>query len=143
MRVIVAFCRQKLEHRRYIDAAQRAMDARIAVTLRQTLFSLIIHMSTGIGRAAAWTVGGLLALAGKLTVGDLTIVLSYIDKVYDPLETIAYTYSGWQDQFASLRASYGLLDTVPDIDEPADLAHLPPGWLDDLGLARRGLERQR
>ena len=22
------------------------------------------------------------------------------------------------------------LDTVPDIDEPADLVHLPPGWLD-------------
>jgi len=126
MRVIVAFCRQKLEHKRYIDAAQRAMDARIAVTLRQTLFSLIIHMSTGIGRAAAWTVGGLLALAGKLTVGDLTIVLSYIDKVYDPLETIAYTYSGWQDQFASLRASYGLLDTVPDIDEPADPKQVEP-----------------
>jgi len=186
MRVIVAFCRQKLEHRRYIDAAQRAMDARVAVTLRQTLFSLmihmstgigrasawtvggllalagkltvgdltivlsyidaaqramdarvavtlrqtlfslVIHMSTGIGRASAWTVGGLLALAGKLTVGDLTIVLSYIDKVYDPLETIAYTYSGWQDQFASLRASFGLLDTVPDIGEPADPQQVDP-----------------
>ncbi|MFM7207877.1 MAG: ABC transporter ATP-binding protein [Planctomycetaceae bacterium] len=126
MRVIVAFCRQKLEHKRYIDAAQQAMDARLAVTLRQTLFSLVIHMSTGIGRAAAWTAGGLLALAGKLTVGDLTIVLSYIDKVYDPLETIAYTYSGWQDQFASLRASYGLLDTVPEIAEPATPRRIEP-----------------
>lgn len=126
MRVIVAFCRQKLEHRRYIDATQRAMDARVGVTLRQTLFSLAVHMSTGVGRAAAWTVGGLLALAGKLTVGDLTIVLSYIDKVYDPLETIAYTYSGWQDQFASLRASFGLLDTVPDIAEPLSPVKVDP-----------------
>ncbi len=126
MRVIVAFCRQKLEHRRYIDAAQKSMDARIGVTVRQTLFSLVIHMSTGIGRALAWTAGGLLALAGKLSVGDLTIVLSYIDKVYDPLETIAYTYSGWQDQFASLRASYGLLDTKPDIAEPAQPRQVEP-----------------
>ena len=117
MRVIVAFCRQKLEHHRYIDSAQRAMDARLGVTVRQTLFSLVVRMSTGIGRAVAWTFGGLLALAGKLTVGDLTIVLTYIDKVYDPLETIAYTYSDWQDQFANLRASFGLLDTKPDIAE--------------------------
>ena len=117
MRVIVAFCRQKLEHQRYIDAAQRSMDARLAVTVRQTFFSLVIHLSTGIGRAVAWTFGGLLALAGKLTVGDLTIVLTYIEKVYDPLETIAYTFSQWQDQFASLRASFGLLDTKPDIAE--------------------------
>ena len=125
MRVIVAFCRQKLEHRRYIDAAQTAMDARLGVTIRQTFFSLVIHLSTGIGRAVAWTFGGLLALAGKLTVGDLTIVLSYIDKVYDPLETITYTYSGWQDQFASLRAAYELLDTKPDVAEPPRPVALP------------------
>ncbi len=118
MRVIVAFCRQPLEHRRYLDATQVSMNARLGVTIRQTLFSLVVTMSTGIGRAAAWTFGGLLALAGKLTVGDLTIVLSYIDKVYDPLETIAYTYSGWQDQFANLRAAFGLLDTKPDIADP-------------------------
>ena len=125
MRVIVAFCRQPLEHARYVDATQVSMKARLGVTLRQTLFSLVVRMSTGIGRAAAWTFGGLLALAGKLTVGDLTIVLSYIDKVYDPLETIAYTYSGWQDQFANLRAAFGLLDTKPDIADPPHPVALP------------------
>jgi len=125
MRVIVAFCRQKLEHRRYMDAAQKSMNARLGVTLRQTFFSLVVSLSTGIGRAAAWAFGGLLALAGKLTIGDLTIVLSYIDKVYDPLEAIAYTFSGWQDQFASLRAAFGLLDRKPDIAEIADPVVLP------------------
>jgi ATP-binding cassette subfamily B protein len=118
MRVIVAFCRQPLEHHRYVDATEVSMKARLDVTVRQTLFSLVVRMSTGVGRAAAWTFGGLLALAGKLTVGDLTIVLSYIDKVYDPLETITYTYSGWQEQFANLRASFNLLDTEPDIADP-------------------------
>ena len=34
------------------------------------------------------------------------------------------------------------LPAVADIDVPADLVHLPPGWLDNLGLAPRGLERQ-
>lgn len=125
MRVIVAFCRQPLEHGRYLDATNVSMKARLGVTVRQTFFSLVVSMSTGIGRAAAWTFGGLLALAGKLTVGDLTIVLSYIDKVYDPLETIAYTYSGWQDQFANLRASFGLLDTKPDIADPPQPVSLP------------------
>jgi ABC-type multidrug transport system fused ATPase/permease subunit len=95
------------------------MNARLGVTIRQTLFSLVVQMATGIGRAFAWTFGGLLALSGRLTIGDLTIVLSYIDKVYDPLETLAYTYSGWQDQFASLRAAYGLLDQRPAIADPA------------------------
>ena len=30
------------------------------------------------------------------------------------------------------------LPPVPDIDEPADLAHLPPGWLDDLATMQAG-----
>ena len=34
------------------------------------------------------------------------------------------------------------LPPVADIDKPADLVHLPPGWLEELGLASRGLERQ-
>ena len=34
------------------------------------------------------------------------------------------------------------LPPVADIDEPADLVHLSPGWLDDLGLAGLGPERQ-
>ncbi|MBU6276195.1 MAG: ABC transporter ATP-binding protein/permease [Planctomycetes bacterium] len=117
LRVIVAFGREGLEHRRYVDAAQRAMDARLGVTVRQTLFSLVVRLSTGIGRAVAWTFGGLLALAGRITVGDLTIVLSYIDQVYEPLETITYTYTGWQDQLVNLAASFRLLDTPPDIAE--------------------------
>lgn len=34
------------------------------------------------------------------------------------------------------------LPAVADIDEPADLVHLPPGWLDGLDLASRVQERQ-
>ena len=33
------------------------------------------------------------------------------------------------------------LPPVADIDEPADLVHLPPGWLDGLGAAADGAAR--
>jgi hypothetical protein len=32
------------------------------------------------------------------------------------------------------------LPAVADVDEPADLAHLPPGWIDGLALAHRATE---
>ena len=50
-----------------------------------------------------------------------------------------------EDTRERLRAAgmqWAELPPVADIDEPADLVHLPPGWLDDLGLAGQGLERQ-
>lgn len=37
-----------------------------------------------------------------------------------------------QQRIAALNWSLALLEPLPDIDEPADLAHLPVGWLDGL-----------
>ena len=50
-----------------------------------------------------------------------------------------------EDTRERLRAAgvrWAELPAVADIDEPADLVHLPPGWLDGLDLASRVQERQ-
>ena len=50
-----------------------------------------------------------------------------------------------QDTRERLRAAgvrWAELPAVADIDEPADLVHLPPGWLDGLDLASRVREQQ-
>ena len=50
-----------------------------------------------------------------------------------------------EDTRERLRAAgvrWAELPAVADIDEPADLVHLPTGWLDGLCLASQGLERQ-
>ena len=50
-----------------------------------------------------------------------------------------------EDTRERLRAAgvrWGELPAVADIDEPADLVHLPPGWLDGLDLASRVREQQ-
>lgn len=38
-----------------------------------------------------------------------------------------------RDRLRAAGARWAELPAVADIDEPADLAHLPPGWLDSLG----------
>jgi len=51
-----------------------------------------------------------------------------------------------EDTRERLRAAgvrWAELPPVADIDEPADLRHLPPGWLDGLGLAGRTREQPR
>ena len=50
-----------------------------------------------------------------------------------------------EDTRERLRAAgvrWAELPAVADIDEPADLVHLPPGWLDGLDLASRVREQQ-
>jgi ATP-binding cassette, subfamily B, bacterial len=117
LRVIVAFGRESYEHRRFRDQGTRALDARVKLTVRQTLFSLAVNMITAIGTALVLGVGAYKALGRQLTGGDLLVVLSYLGSVYRPLETISYTVGALQDQIVSLRIAYELLDTELEIKD--------------------------
>jgi ABC-type multidrug transport system fused ATPase/permease subunit len=119
LRVIVAFGREDHEHRRFRNQGERAVDARVRVTVKQTLFSLAVNMTTALGTALVLGYGAYQALSGKLQVGQLVVVLAYLAAVYTPLETISFTIGTLQERFVALQATFGLLDTVPEIrDKP-------------------------
>lgn len=120
LRVIVAFGREPYEFRRFRKQAEHAVDARIKVTVKQTLFSLVVNMTTAVGTALVLGFGAFRALEGHITIGELLIVLGYIAAIYTPLETISTTIGQLQDQFVSLRMAFGLLDTEPEIRDAPD-----------------------
>src|SRR6267142_5459520 len=51
LRVIVAFGRETYEHRRFRDQSKRAIDARLRLTMRQTLFAMAVDIITATGTA--------------------------------------------------------------------------------------------
>jgi ABC-type multidrug transport system fused ATPase/permease subunit len=83
--------------------------------VRQALFSLVVNMTTAVGSALVLGLGAYHVLHGRLSVGQLLVVIAYIAAVYKPLETISYTIGTLQNKFVSLEAAFGLLDTVPEI----------------------------
>jgi ATP-binding cassette subfamily B protein len=115
MRVIVAFGRESHEFRRFRDQGKQAVDARVKVTVRQTLFSLVVNTTTAAGTAAVMGYGAYQILQGQMTGGELLVVLSYVASIYGPLEAISTTIGSFQDRFISLEYAYQVLDTVPDI----------------------------
>ncbi|MCE9610763.1 MAG: ABC transporter ATP-binding protein/permease [Chthoniobacter sp.] len=120
LRVIVAFGREPHEYGRFRRQGERAVTARIALTLRQTLFGLAVNMITAIGTALVLGYGGYLAVQGQLTAGQLTVVIAYVAAIYGPLEAISTTIGSLQDQFVSLRMAFELLDTQPEIQDAPD-----------------------
>ena len=117
LRVIVAFGREDHEYHRFREQSSRAVRSRVDLTVRQTLFSLAVNMTTAMGTAAVLGYGAYRGLQGQLTGGDLTVVLFYIAAVYKPLEAISYTLGSLQDKFVSLRIAFDLLDSVPEVRE--------------------------
>lgn len=132
LRVIVAFGREHYEYRRFREQGERALDARVNLTVRQTLFSLAVNMTTAVGTALVLGLGALHVIEGRLTVGQLLVVLSYIAAVYQPLQSISTTVGGLQDELISVQMAFGLLDTQPDVKDSPDAV--------DIGRARGHLE---
>ena len=125
MRVIVAFGREEHEHRRFRQQTSKAVAERVRVTVRQTLFSLVVNMITAIGSSLVLGLGAYHVIQGRLTIGGMLVVISYIAAVYKPLETISYTLGSLQNRFVNLQITFELLDTEPDIRDAPHARILP------------------
>ena len=115
LRVILAFGREDHELRRFRASTRRAVDARVAVTVRQTLFSLAVNTTTATGTSLVLGYGAYRVLQGQLTLGSLLVVLAYVAGVYRPIEAISTTVGSLQDHVANLREVFGVLEAEPDI----------------------------
>ena len=120
LRVIAAFGRERHEHKRFRSQAEQAVDARIDVTVRETLFSLAVNVSTAVGTALVLGFGAWHVLQGKLSAGELLVVMSYVAAIYQPLEQITGTMANLQEQFIGMRMALDLLDTEPEIKDAPD-----------------------
>ena len=74
-------------------------------------------MTTAIGTALVLGYGAYHALQGRLSVGQLLVVMTYVAAVYKPLEAISTTIGSLQDQIVSLQITFDLLDTEPEIQD--------------------------
>jgi ABC-type multidrug transport system fused ATPase/permease subunit len=123
--IVSAFGREDHELSRFRQQSAQTLRARVGITTRQTFFSLCVNMTTATGTALVLGFGSYQALRGRLTPGDLLVVLSYVAAVYKPLEAISYTLGSLQDNLVGLRMGFHILDTKPLIQEVPGAEALP------------------
>jgi ATP-binding cassette subfamily B protein len=117
LRVIVAFGRENHEYHRFRKQGEHAVNARVKLTVRQTLFTLGVNSTTAAGTALVLGFGAFHVMQGKLTVGQLLVIMAYIAAVYTPLEAISTTVGSLQEVFVSLKIAFDLLDTKTEVKE--------------------------
>jgi ATP-binding cassette, subfamily B, bacterial len=120
MRVIVAFGRERHEWLRFRKQGEQAVAARVDLTVRQTMFSLMVTMTTAVGSSLVLGFGAYSVLKHRLSPGELLVAMGYVASLYSPLEQISNTVSGLQMQFITLRGALKLLDTDKEIHETPD-----------------------
>src|SRR5690606_32397633 len=125
LRVIVDFCRAPYEYMRFRRQGESAVAARVALTVQQTAFSLMVNTATAGGTALVLWIGAHRVLDGRLSVGDLLVLTSYIASVYQPLEAISTTVTNMREKMVGLRSALSLLDRVPEVREAPNAVRLP------------------
>jgi ATP-binding cassette, subfamily B, bacterial len=134
LRVIVSFGREDHEHRRFREQGQIAVDERVKLTVGQSLYTLGVQTATAAGTSVVLGIGAWHVLQGKITIGELLVVMTYIASVYQPLEQISTTIGTIHEELVQLDGSLALLDTDPEVVEKPDAI--------DLGRAMGGVSAQ-
>ena len=131
MRVLTAFCRERFEHAVFLRNGERGLEARVRLTVRQTLFLMVVNTITVGGTAAVLGYSVHLAVNDKLSVGSVYVILAYVHNLMGPLEHLTGHISHLQVEFVNLRVTRKLLDIPIEIDERPGAIELPPtqGWL--------------
>jgi subfamily B ATP-binding cassette protein MsbA len=89
MRVVKAYGRQQLEEEHLKAASQAAVEAALKARRVKSLLSPIVAIVVALCTAFVLYRGTLLILAGTMTIGGLTVFLSYLSKFFKPVQDLA------------------------------------------------------
>ena len=117
LRVVKAFGREDHEQERFVYQSHAGMGVRLRLAFAEGAFGLLLNVITATGTALVLFIGVRSVLDGRLTLGELLIVLSYLTQLYGPLATIGDTVARLQASLASMHRAFELLDEVPDVVE--------------------------
>ncbi len=120
LRVVKAFAQERREQRRFVDQASEEVRANVELVRLQGALYTLVGLTLGAGMACALYLGVLHVQQGRLTLGELTIVMTYLAQLYRPLETLSKNLSQLQQSVAGAERAFALLDQLPEVGDRAD-----------------------
>jgi ABC-type multidrug transport system fused ATPase/permease subunit len=120
IRTIQAFAREEDEVRRFGVGTAQSVDANLRMTKAQVMSSFVVGLITAAGTVAMIWVGGQRVLAGRLSVGELLVFISYVGMLYGPMSTISGIAAAIQGALTPFRRVVEILETKPTIRDAPD-----------------------
>ena len=117
VRVVKAFAQEDREQQRYVTHARRNLKEQIRLSLVGGSFGLIVGVCIAAGTAAVLFMGARQVQAGRISLGDLILVMSYLALLYTPLQTVSKSAASLQGSLVSAERVFELLDQAPEVIE--------------------------
>lgn len=125
IRAVQAFGREQYESERFRSKANDSLLASLRLTVLQTTSQAIVGLVLAVGTALVIWICARGVLSGRLTSGDLVLLVAYVAMIFKPLETLAYTAAAIQGAAAGARRVLAVLDETPDIRDAENAKKFP------------------
>src|SRR2546421_10745638 len=116
LRVVKAFGQESREEERFIRRSTEGMKVRLHLASLEGSFNVLVGLATAAGMAAVLLIGVRHVGTGVLTLGELLMVMAYMNQLYEPLKTISRKAATLQLHLASAERAFALLDEPPDVE---------------------------
>jgi subfamily B ATP-binding cassette protein MsbA len=123
---VKAFGRQELEQKELGVVSQATVAAALKARSIKSLLSPVVTITVAICTAVVLWRGAYLILAGVMTVGALTVYLSYLSKFFKPVKDLATTTNAIAQAAVGVERVRAILDTDTIIPEKPNAITSPP-----------------
>ena len=155
VRVVKAFGRQDLEQEELSEVSHATVDAALKARKVKSMLSPVVTVTVALCTAFVLWRGASLILIGTMTVGALTVFLSYLNKFFKPVQDLAKMTNAIAQAAVGVERIQAILETDtiiperPDAREPGSTRgeiafdHVAFGYnKDEPGVAGRQLHHQ-
>ncbi|HYE00556.1 MAG TPA: ABC transporter ATP-binding protein [Alphaproteobacteria bacterium] len=117
LRVVKTFGQEEREGRRFLARAGDALKVRVRAALGEALGSVAVNLLIALGTAAVLWLGVSDVMAGRLTAGELLLVMGYLAQLYQPLQAMGGQAAQQQRALAGLERAFALLDEPTGLED--------------------------
>ncbi|HVO78604.1 MAG TPA: ABC transporter ATP-binding protein [Candidatus Bathyarchaeia archaeon] len=126
MQAVKAFNREDLEQEELHEVSRATVDAALKARSIKALLSPAVTITVAACTAVVLWRGAYLILGGAMTVGALTVYLSYLSKFFKPVKDLATTTNAIAQAAVGVDRVRAILETDTVIPEKADATEAPP-----------------
>jgi len=125
VRVIQAFAREDEQSRRFHESNRSLFDGHMHSVKVSMWYFALVEFCGIVAIASMVGVGGWMVHRGSVSLGVVTAFVLLLGSLFEPVQQLSQLYNTVQSAGASLQKLYGILDTVPEVDEAPDAVVLP------------------
>ncbi len=120
IRVVKAFAQEKREATRFREANKHNLAVNDKLNKVWSLFSPTVSFLTELGLLVVWVFGIYLVSHHNITVGTLTLFITYSSRFYGRLDSMSRIVSVTQKSASAAKRIFDILDHVSSVPEPAN-----------------------